>query len=141
MLRGMFHLRHLRRFRRSGRVLAVCLAYALAIQAVIASVGTGMSAFAAPGQAGVICGQVSPPGPAGDRHGDRRGPNSVPPCPFCFVAAQVAGHVALTGAVPAAPVYAGLVIATLADPIGPGAFVPRFRRAAGDPRAPPVFSV
>lgn len=143
MLRAMFDLRHLRRFRQTGRVLAVCLAYALAIQAVMASVGTGMSAFAASGQGGfVICGQSPPPvpGPGGDRRGDH-GPNSVPPCPFCFVAAQTAGLIALTGAVPAPPAYAGLAIAVVPDPVGPGAIVPRFRRVAGDPRAPPAVSV
>jgi len=144
MLRPMFDLRHLRRFRQSGRVLAVWLAYALAIQAVVAGVGTGMSAFAASGQAGfVICGRMPPPapGPAGDRRGDGHGPNSVPPCPFCFVAAQSAGLIALTGAVPAPPAYAGLVIAAVPAPIGPGVFVSRFRRTAGAPRAPPAFSV
>ena len=58
-LGAMFDLRHLRRFGRLGRFLAVCLAYALAVQSVVASVGTGMSAFATPGQAGfVICGQM-----------------------------------------------------------------------------------
>jgi hypothetical protein len=135
----MFDLRHLRRSRRLGRVLAVCVAYALAVQAVLASVGTGMSAFAASDHGGlIICGQVSAPGPspAGDRHR----PNSAPSCPFCFVAAQSVGHAALTGAAPAAPAYAGLAIAAMPDRNGRSAFVPRFRRVAGDPRAPPAFS-
>ena len=122
-------------------MLAICLAYTLAIQAVIASVGTGMSAFAAPGQAPFICGQVSAPAAAGKNHGDGHGPNSVPPCPFCFVAAQSAGLIALAGAAPVPPAYAGLVIAAVPAPIGPGVFVPRFRRTAGAPRAPPAFSV
>jgi hypothetical protein len=134
---AMFDLRRLRRLRRTARFLAVCLAYALAVQAVVASVGTGMSAFAAPGQAGfVICGQVSAPGPAGDRH-----PQSpVPQCPFCFVAAQNAGHFALAGAAPMAPVYTALAFSAFADPIGRAGFVALFRRTLGDPRAPPKFS-
>lgn len=133
---SMFDLRQLRRFRRAGRLLAVCLAYALAVQAVVASVGTGMSAFAAPGQAGfVICGQVSAPGP-----GDRNPPSSVPQCPFCFVAAQTAGHFALAGAAPATPTYTVLAFALVADLISRPAVVPRFHRTVGDPRAPPAFS-
>jgi hypothetical protein len=137
MLTAMFDLRHLRRFRRAGRFLAVCLAYALAVQAVVASVGTGMSALAAPGQAGfAICSQISAPGSAGDHHPS----NSVPQCPFCFVAAQSAGHFALAGAAPAAPIYTALAFAAVADPIGHVAFVPPFRRTLGDPRAPPAFS-
>jgi hypothetical protein len=134
----MFDLRQSRRFRRTARFLAVCLGYALAVQAVVASVGTGMSAFAAPGQAGfVICSQVSAPGSAGDHHP----PNSVPQCPFCFVAAQSAGHFALAGVAPVALAYSALAFASVADPTGRAAFVPAFRRTLGDPRAPPPFSI
>jgi len=139
MLRAMFGLRQLRQSKRLGRVLAICVAYALAIQALMASVGTGMSALAAPGQAGfVICGQVSAPlpGPAGDRHR----PSSPLQCPFCFVAAQTAGHFALAGAAPVVPTYAALAFASVADPIGRAVFVARFRRTTGAPRAPPGFS-
>jgi hypothetical protein len=132
----MFDLRHLRRLRRLGRLLAICVAYALAIQAVVASVGTGMSAFAGP--SAVICGTIASPAPGGA--GDHRTPNPAPTCPFCFVAAQTAGHVALTGAAPAVPTYAGLVVAAVPDAIGHDVFVPVFRRAAGDPRAPPALS-
>lgn len=131
----MFRLRQLRQSKRLSRVLAVCVAYALAIQAMMASVGTGMSAFAAPGDAGfVICGQVSTP------TGDHHAPNPAPQCPFCFVAAQSAGHLALTGEAPAAPVYTALAFAKVADPIRRATFVPRVPRTAGDPRAPPAFS-
>jgi len=133
----MFRLRQLRQSKRFGRPLAVCIAYALAIQAMMASVGTGMSAFATPGQVGfVICGRVSPPAPAGDHHA----PNSGPQCPFCFVAAQSAGHFALTGEAPAGPVYTALAFATVADPIRRATFVLRFPRTAGEPRAPPALS-
>jgi hypothetical protein len=139
MLSAMSGLRQFRQSKRLSRVLAVCVAYALAIQAMMASVGTGMSAFAAPGEAGfVICGHASAsvPGHAGDRHS----PSSVPQCPFCFVTAQTAGHFTLTGVAPIAPAYTPLAIATVADPIGRATFVPRFHRTAGNPRAPPAFS-
>jgi hypothetical protein len=135
----MFGLRQLRRSKRLSRVLSVCIAYALAIQALMASVGTGMSAFAAPGQAGfVICGEGSAPAPgtAGGRHA----PSSVPQCPFCFVAAQSAGHFALAGAAPAGPAYTALALAAVTDTIGGAAFIPHFRRTTGSPRAPPAFS-
>jgi hypothetical protein len=119
-------------------VLAVCIAYALAMQALMASVGLGMSAVAAPGQPGfVICHFASTPAP--DR--DRQRPNPEPQCPFCFVAAQSAGHVALVGEATALPAYTGLFVASLLNPIGAGIFVPQFRRTTGDPRAPPAFSV
>jgi hypothetical protein len=134
----MLHLRHMTRSRWLSRLLAMSVAYALAIQAMMASVGAGMSAFAASGQAGfAICGQVSAPGPAGDRQ--RQSP--APPCPFCFVAAQSAGHIALASGGPAVPAYAALPIAALADHFANEAIVLRFPRTAGDPRAPPVFSV
>jgi hypothetical protein len=139
MLPAMFRLRQLIRSKRLSRMLSVGVAYALAIQALMASVGTGMSAFAASGDAGiVICGQVSalPPGPAGDH----QRPGSVPQCPFCFIAAQSAGQFALAGAAPVAPAYTAIAVALIADPIGGAAFVPRFRRTAGAPRAPPSFS-
>jgi hypothetical protein len=137
MLIAMFDLGQLRRFRRTARFLGVCLAYALAVQAVVASIGSGMSAFAAPGQSGfVVCGKVSAPGPAGDRHP----PSPVPQGPFCFVAAQTAGHFALAGAAPVAPVYTALAFASVEVPFGRVAFVPPFRRTLGDPRAPPAFS-
>jgi hypothetical protein len=133
----MLGLRRLRRSKRLGSVLALCVAYALAIQAMMASVGTGMSAFAAPGKAGfVICSQVSAPAPAGDQHA----PGSAPLCPFCFVAAQSAGHFALTGAVPVTPVYTAVAFAGVADLIGRATCVLRFPRKVGDPRAPPAFS-
>ena len=122
--------------------MAVCVVYSLAIQALMASVGLGMSAGVAPGQAGfVLCSFASDQSanaPARDR--DRRKPSS-PQCPFCFVAAQSAGHVASTGEAPAFPAYAGMLIATISDPIGEGALVPHCRHRHGEPRAPPAFSV
>jgi len=126
--------------RLSSGVLAVCIAYALAIQALMASVGLGMSAFATPGQSGfVLCSFSSGRVPAPDS--DRQKPRPAPQCPFCFVAAQSAGHIALVGEATAFPAYAGLLIDSVLDPIGDGTFAPQFHRKTGDPRGPPTFSV
>lgn len=118
--------------------MALSVAYSLAIQAMMASVGLGMSAGAAPDQLGfVLCSYVShqsAPAP-----GDRRAP--TPQCPFCFVAAQSAGHVATAGEAPVFPAYAGLLIAAISQPLVDGTFVPQLRRRQGEPRAPPSLSV
>ena len=56
-------LRQFMRTRSSGGLLAVCVAYSLAIQALMASVGLGMSAAAAPGDTGFfICSLAAGPG-------------------------------------------------------------------------------
>ena len=136
----MSRLRHFIRARRFGALLTFCVAYALAIQALMASVGVGMSAFAAPGQSGfVICTYAADhaPSPAGDPQKQ----NPAPRCPFCFVGAQSVGHIALPGAAPAVPTYAGTPAAAIYDRIAEAAFVPQFRRGAGGPRAPPVATV
>ncbi len=130
------------RMRSSGGLVAVCVAYSLAIQALMMSVGLGMSAAAAPGDAGFfICGlAASPSAPA--PHGDRQNPPSRPECPFCFVAAQSAGHIAAVHDGPAVPGYVGILMpAGLSDHFTARLFVPRFRRMVGDPRAPPALSV
>ena len=126
-------------------LLAVYVAYSLAIQAMVASVGLGMSASAAPDWAGFVLCSFSLASnqtanvPARDT--DRQKPSPAPQCPFCFVAAQSAGHIATAGEAPAFPAYAGLSIAAISDPIGDGAFVSEFRHRHGEPRAPPAFSV
>jgi len=124
--------------RSRGGLLAVYLAYALAIQALMASVGLGMSAGAPPDQAGfVLCSFASyrtAPDPA-----HRQSP--PPQCPFCFVAAQSAGHVATAGEAPAFPAYAGIVISSLSQPTAEGIFVAQSRHRDGEPRAPPAVSV
>lgn len=121
-----------------GGLLAVYLAYALAIQATMASVGFAMSAGATPDRTGLaLCGALahrSAPTP-----GDRQTP--APQCPFCYVAAQSGGHAATSGEVPAVPAYTGLVIATIARRVGDAVFVPQFRHRTGEPRAPPAASV
>jgi hypothetical protein len=101
-------MRQLRQPRWLRGILAVCVAYVLAIQALMASVGLGMSAFAAPGQSGfVICHFAS----ASPTDSDRQKPSPEPQCPFCFVAAQGAGDIALVGEATAFPAYAGLFVA------------------------------
>jgi hypothetical protein len=134
----MFRLRQFARSRSSSRVLALWIAYSLAIQALMANVGLGMSAFAAPGQDGVvICSHAS----AGTPPGDQQNHRSAPVCPFCFVAAQSAGYIPLVADVPALPLRGGLPIALVSDRIADAGFVPQFRRMVGAPRAPPAFSV
>jgi hypothetical protein len=119
--------------------LAVCVAYSLAIQAGMASVGLGMAAEAL-GPGLVFCNFASNAN-APARDSDRQKPNPAPRCPFCFVAAQSAGNVATVGKVSAFPVYVGLPIAAISQPLGDGTLVFQFRHRHGEPRAPPVFSV
>jgi hypothetical protein len=135
----MVHLRQFIRTRRSSAVLSAFLAYALALQALMASVGIGMSVFATPGQAGfVICSHAAVGAPAAGREGQKS--PSTPECPFCLVAAQCSGHMAFADGASAFPAYVAVLVAKITDPICDGAFVPQFRRLAGGPRAPPIFS-
>jgi hypothetical protein len=133
----------LRQFVRSGRssqLLALWLAYSLAIQALMASVGFGMSAFAAAGPSSfVFCSHVSEGValPAGGSQAPKRTP---PSCPFCFIAAQSGGHDILVGQAPALPAYVDLQVASLEHRVTNRIFVARFRRVVGDPRGPPTFS-
>jgi hypothetical protein len=139
ILELMVSLRQFIRTRRSGSLIVVCVAYALAIQVLMASVGLGMSAAAIPGQADfVICSFASAP----PTDGDRQKPGPQPQCPFCFIAAQSGGQVATVGEAPAFPAYAGLwIVDALSGHISDRKFVPLFRRTTGDPRAPPTSSV
>jgi hypothetical protein len=135
-------MRRLRQFVRTqsrGGLLAVYVAYSLALQATMASIGLGMSVSTAPDRVGfVLCGVTSHrTAPAS---GDRHTPAPAPQCPFCFVAAQSTGHVATTGEAPAFPAYACVPIAAISHPIGDGTFVSQFRHRNGEPRAPPAFS-
>jgi len=136
----MLRLRQFIQSRSLSGLLPLAIAYSLAIQALMASIGLGMSAFAAPGPDGlVICGHAlaGTPAPAGDH----QNPARTPPCPFCFVAAQSAGHIPLLTEPPALPLHGGLPIASAADSIDDTGFIPQFRRTLGAPRAPPTFSV
>jgi hypothetical protein len=137
----MRYLRQFIRLRSRGGFLVVFVAYALAIQAMMASVGLGMSAGGSP-DGFVICSFASHQTanePAWD--GGRQKPSPTPQCPFCFVAAQSAGHIATIGEASAFPAYAGLPSTASLDPIGAGAFVFQLHHRHGEPRAPPTFSV
>jgi hypothetical protein len=134
----MKRLRQLIRPRRSGAAIALCLAYLLAIQGLLASVGLGMSMV--PGQTGfIICGSV----PAADVRMPASGHQDQSPksCPFCFIASQSAGHVALAGDAPALLPYAGKFVAVVSGSTGNDAIILKFRRTEGEARAPPSFSV
>jgi Protein of unknown function (DUF2946) len=137
----MKRLRQLVRLRSRGGILAVLLAYLLAIEAMLASVGLGMSPGA--DHAGLVVCSLGSNQTANmpARDGDRQKPNPEPQCPLCFIAAQSAGHVAIAGEGLAFPAYFGLLIAAISDPLGDAAFVTWFRHRHGEPRAPPVFSV
>jgi hypothetical protein len=137
----MKRLRLFVRLRLRGGLPAVFLAYSLAIQAMMTSVGLGMSAGASP-DGFVLC-SIASHQTANDpaRDGDRQKPTPGPQCPFCLVAAQSADHIATMGEAPAFPAYAGLLSTAILDPIGTGVFVFQLRRSHGEPRAPPAFSV
>ena len=140
----MRRLRQFVRLRLRGGLLAVCVAYSLAIQAMMASVGLGMSAGDWPDRAGfVLCSFFAPHQTDHERTQDtgRQKPTPAPQCPFCFVAAQSVGHIATMGEVPAFPAYAGLLSIAILDPVGTGVFVFQVRHKHGEPRAPPAFSV
>ena len=123
--------------------MAVCVAYLLAIHGFMATVGLGMSADAPPDWSGlVLCSLASKEiANAPARESQRHKPSPAPQCPFCFVAAQSAGHIAIAGEIPTFPSYAGSSSTAILDPVGDGIFVPRLRHRHGEPRAPPAFSV
>jgi hypothetical protein len=123
--------------------LAVCVAYSLAIQAMIASVGLGMSAGATSERADlVLCSfAFNQTSNVPVRDNGPQKPAPAPRCPFCFIASQSAGHIATLGEAPALPAFAGLPVVAISDAIGDGVFVAQFRHSHGAPRAPPVFSV
>jgi hypothetical protein len=105
------------------------------------SVGLGMSAGAL-SDGFVLCSFASHQ-TANDpaRNGDRQKPSPGPQCPFCFVAAQSAGHIATIGEAPAFPAYGRLPSAAILDSIGAGTFVFQLHHRNSEPRAPPAFSV
>jgi hypothetical protein len=139
VLEAMKGIRKLMRARRGG-FLAVALAYALAVQSLLTSVGLGMSAFAAQTQDGFfICSHIvgQPPAPGSD---DRR-PSPTPQCPFCLAAAYGAGNFALSGDAPALPAFAGLPLALVTGHFDEPPLIAQHRRTVGAPRAPPAFSI
>jgi hypothetical protein len=139
----MNRLRQLVQSRSRAGLLAVYVAYSLAIQAVVASVGLGMSASAALERDNILCSfAFNKTANVPVRDDDRQRPSPAPQCPFCFVAAQSTGDAATVGETAAFPAYAGVQIAdALSGHAVNGNFIPQFRRNAGEPRAPPLFSV
>lgn len=134
----MIGLRRFIRSRLCSRVFAVWIAYSLAIQALMAGVGLGMSAFAAPRpDVAIVCSHASAETPSGGRQNR----DSAPFCPFCFVAAQSARYIPLVADAPALLRHGSLPIAVVADRIADAGFVPHFLRTVGAPRAPPAFSI
>ncbi len=128
------------RGRRPGALLAIVVSYTLALQALMASVGLGMSAAAASGNDSfVLC--VHAPDSRTTLPADHKIPNPAPQCPFCFVAAQSSCGVAAGGGAPLLPAYAGLPIAGRLADDGGNTFIPQFRRMVGDPRGPPAVSI
>ena len=143
-LKVMLGVRKFVRSQLSGGLLAVGVAYLLAAQALMASVGLGMSAASASGQADfVICSfafGASHYSPV--RNGDQKKPDRQPQCPFCCIAANNAGHSATIAEVMASPAYARLFLASLLHRrVADRVLIPPFRRMVGNPRAPPSLSV
>jgi hypothetical protein len=137
----MKQMRRLIRQRGAGGFLSAVIAYALAVQALLASIGLGMSAAAAsgPGEL-VICSYDVASGTHAPASDDKS-PSQRPQCPFCFMAAQSAGHIAAIGQVTVIPPYAGLQTTVVLDHQFDDGSVPQFRRVSGGPRAPPAISV
>lgn len=139
----MAGLRRLIRVRWSGRFLAVGLVYLLASEALIASIGMGMSAVAAPGQPEfAICSSVaghSQVAPPDSSNRNKSGHQSQ--CPFCFLAAQSAVHLATISSGFACPAYAELQVTGLRYRTYNRLPAPTFYRTTGDPRGPPHFFV
>jgi hypothetical protein len=124
--------------------LAVGLVYLIAAEALIASVGMGMSAIAPPGQAEfAICSSVADHGPVAPSDSrDRNKSSHQSQCPFCFLAAQSAVHPATFGDGLASPAYGEFQVTGLRYCIHNGEILgPAFYRTTGDPRGPPQFSV
>jgi hypothetical protein len=99
----MNRLQQLVRSRSRGGLLAVCVAYSLVIQAVMASIGLGMSAGALLDRTGFVLCSFASDTNAPVQDSDRQKPNPAPRCPFCFIAAQSAGNVATVGKASAMP--------------------------------------
>ena len=115
----------------------------LAFQALIASVGLGMSAASPFGQLVFdICSAAATNGLDAPAHKNGTDPSTHPPkCPFCFVG-QCASHPAMAGDVKDFPAFAVRDVA--ASPyasINHRVVHSRLLRTTGDPRGPPSFPV
>jgi hypothetical protein len=140
MFCNMLGMRTLLRTRRSGCLLLAGIACVLAVQALLASVGLGMSTTSSFGQPVFeICGAA-----ATDSLGvpEPNKPRHQPQCPFCFIAAQSAAHPAMVPHAKAFPAFSVCDVAAppFSDP-SHHAVPGRLQRTTGDPRGPPSFSV
>jgi len=132
------------RSRGRRRIIAGVLAYLLALQGLIASVGLGMSAAsAADGIGFVLCSPVTDARPAAPLDsGSQDRSDHRPQCPFCFVAAQSAGFLATPGDATIVPADVAREVSALRYGTTGGRIIASsLRRSNGHPRAPPSFSV
>jgi len=127
----------------AGRIFAVLLAYLLAAEGLVASVGFGMSAELATQPQFSICNSITDYGvvtPPSNTDPNRSGHQSR--CPFCFVAAQSAGHLITIGDPPASLAFAELrITGSYYGKYNSEISLPGLLRTTGDPRGPPQFSV
>ena len=135
----MAGMRALIRTRWSGGLLAASVACLLALQALIASIGLGMSA-ASPFRQPVfeVCSAMAADSLDGPVRNDADPPGHRPQCPFCFVAGQYTGHPAMNGDAKALPAFARRDVD--APPYAGAedrAFANRLHRTTGNPRDPP----
>ena len=140
----MVGIRTLIRTRWSGSLLAACVACLLAFQALVASVGLGMSTASPLGQPAFdICGALTTNGPDASAHNNGTDPSGHPlQCPYCFVAAQCTAHPTIVGDAKVFPAFAGRgVAAALYASVNHRAVYGRLHRTTGNPRGPPSFSV
>ena len=125
-----------------GALVSISVAYALAMQALLASVGFGMSAMVVSGQDGTVLCLHAPDSPSTTSHDNDKTPHPRPQCLFCFISAQSSCPTAAATSVPILPAYAGQPLAgQLAGDPGGHTYIPQFQRTLGDPRAPPRFSI
>jgi hypothetical protein len=109
----MVGIRALIRPRWSGSLLAACIGCLLAFQAMVASVGLGMSTSSPLGQPVFdTCGASATNDLDASTHDNGTDPSGRPlRCPFCFVAAQCAAYPTIAGEVKAFPAFAGRGVA------------------------------
>jgi len=140
----MLGMRTLIRNRWLGGLLVFCPVILLATYALVASLGTGMSAASAFAMfAGDICSvKASDAATAPTRDDDRGRTGHQSQCPLCFIAAQAAGLPAMVPGSGALPAFQTGQIAVLDYAEGYRGQVRRLpRRTTGAPRGPPSYSV
>lgn len=137
-------IRALIRARWSGGLLTAGAACLLVLQALIASVGLGMSAASPFGQPAFdICSATATDSVDAPAHNNDGTPNGRhQQCPFCSVAAQCVSHPAMVGDAKAFPPLGEGDVATAPyAAVNHRAIRVRLRGTTGNPRGPPSFSV